>query len=88
MKKPIKIILLLVSLMLSLPAFAQTKVIKGIVLDPDGNPLPGAGVLVKEIPGKGVSADLDGKFEINVPERRGRLSFLLSAWLLMNMRYQ
>lgn len=69
MKKPIKIILLLTTLILSLPVFAQTKVIKGIVLDPDGNPLPGAGVLVKEIPGKGVSADLDGKFEISVPDK-------------------
>ena len=69
MKKPIKFILFFVTLMLSMQAFAQTKVIKGIVLDPAGNPLPGAGVLVKEIPGKGVSADLDGKFEINVPEK-------------------
>lgn len=69
MKKPLKIILLLVSILFSFYASAQSRTVKGVVFDPDGNPLPGAGILVKEIPGTGVSADLDGKFEINVPEK-------------------
>ena len=38
------------------------KVVRGVVLDSDNNPLPGAGVVVKEVPGTGVSADIDGKY--------------------------
>ena len=68
MQKPFRIIFLLLFMLLSLQAFAQTRVVSGIVLDPDGNPMPGAGVLVKEVSGAGVSTDIDGKFEITVPK--------------------
>ena len=71
MKRLIHILYIIVFLLISVPSFAQSKVVKGIVLDPEGNPMPGAGVFVKEVPKLGVSSDLDGKFEISVP-REGR----------------
>ena len=51
------------------------RILRGSVTDKEGNPLPGAGVVVKEIKGVGVSTDLDGKFEISVPQNAMTLVF-------------
>ena len=75
MKRPVSIILTIVAFLTSFVCVAQTRVVKGVVLDRDGNPLPGAGVLVKEVSGVGVSADSEGRFEISVPEGARTLVF-------------
>lgn len=70
MYRPVKISFISLLLFLfSITAFAQTRMVKGVVCDTDGNPLPGAGVIFKELPGKGVSTDMDGKFEVEVPSK-------------------
>ena len=51
------------------------RILRGSVTDKDGNPLPGAGVVVKDVKGVGVSTDLDGKFEISVPQNAKTLVF-------------
>lgn len=58
------IILLLFSLFWG----AEAGVITGRVLDPDGQPVIGAAVLIPGTSKGGVSADIDGKFSIDVPE--------------------
>ncbi|WP_412068426.1 TonB-dependent receptor domain-containing protein [Rubrivirga sp. IMCC43871] len=55
--------LLLLSLLISLTASAQTSVVAGRVVDVEGSPLPGANVVV-EGTGRGAAADLGGRFEI------------------------
>ena len=67
MKRLIFTIIFLFSVLLSTNAYAQSRVVRGVVLDQDNNPVPAAGVLLKEISSVGVSSDIDGKFEINVP---------------------
>ena len=46
--------------------FAQSKEIQGIVKDENGQPLPGASIVIKGA-AIGASTDFDGKFTINVP---------------------
>ena len=47
---------------------AQIKVVKGVVLDTQGEPVIGASVVVKGVP-NGVITDFDGKFSIqNIPD--------------------
>lgn len=53
----------------------QTKRITGTVWDKDGNPLPGATVVVKGINNIGTLTDSNGKFEINVPLNAQKLTF-------------
>lgn len=40
--------------------------VSGVVVDDKGEPYPGATIIVKNMPGRGVAADLDGKFTIKV----------------------
>ncbi|MGO4770568.1 SusC/RagA family TonB-linked outer membrane protein [Flavobacterium sp. W22_SRS_FK3] len=51
--------------LLNASAYAQSKVIKGVVKDASGLPIPGANVLIKGTQ-KGTSTDLDGSYTINV----------------------
>ena len=60
-----KLFLLLVTLFTAVTAMAQQKV-SGKVVDADGQPLFGAGVLVKGTT-TGAVTDLDGNFELTVP---------------------
>ena len=75
MKRLKHIISLLLLLFITVSVYAQTRQVRGVVLDQDGNPLPGAGILIKEIKGKGASADIDGKFVIDVPSQGRTLVF-------------
>lgn len=53
-------------------AFSQEKsdtemlLVTGVVLDENKEPLPGANVIVKDVPGLGAITDADGKYEIKV----------------------
>lgn len=75
MKRPVLLIYILSLIFISWPCHAQVRTVRGVVTDSDGNPLPGAGVLVKEMKGVGVSTDLDGRFEISVPQKGKTLVF-------------
>ena len=63
-KKSILLVSLFVSLGISLSA--QTVQVSGKVLDENGDPLIGAGVIDKNNPGKGTVTDVDGKFSISI----------------------
>ena len=62
-------IIFLISILFSITTQAQSRLARGVVLDQDGNPVPAAGVVVKEIKGIGVSCDVDGKFEVSIPSQ-------------------
>ncbi len=47
----------------------QTKTVKGIVLDEDGQPIIGASITLEGSTKGGTITDLDGNFTINVPEK-------------------
>lgn len=61
MKKLI-LFFLLAGLMLPAQVKAQKQTITGVVMDENGEPLPGAGVMI--VGGSGVVTDLDGKFSL------------------------
>ena len=75
MIRPVKIATIFILLLSSLYVSAQTRTLRGVVSDSDGNPLPGAGVVIKELKGQGVSTDLDGRFEIEIPQHAQTLVF-------------
>ena len=50
---------------LNVSAYAQSKVIKGVIKDASGLPIPGANVLIKGTQ-KGTSSDMDGSYTISV----------------------
>ena len=60
----VKKLLTAVLLLVSTAAFSQTVKLKGLVLDETGAPLPGASIIDRSDPGKGVVTDLDGRFSI------------------------
>ncbi len=62
-----KQILSFLLLLMGLTMSAQSMKISGVVTSgEDGEPLPGASVMVKEKPGVGVSTDFDGRFTITM----------------------
>lgn len=63
-----KLITLLVTSLMALSAFAQTKEIKGTVTDPQGNPVVGASVMVAELKNVGTVTDIDGLFTVTLSE--------------------
>lgn len=78
MKKTVKLTSLLLVLLFSFQmAFAQGIAVSGIVLDEYNEGLPGASVIVKGSK-VGVITDFDGKFSINVPDKKAvlQVSFL------------
>jgi iron complex outermembrane receptor protein len=50
----------------------QNRKVTGLVVDPDGNPLPAANVMVKGTT-KGAQTDFDGNFTVEVPEGKNIL---------------
>lgn len=63
-KFPVRMLTLLLSLFLSVSAFAQST-IKGQVKDATGEPIIGASVLINGT-SNGTVTDLDGNFSVNV----------------------
>ena len=49
---------------------AKKDILTGYVKDRNGQPLPGVNVVIKDITGTGVSTDMDGKFVIDLKEKR------------------
>src|SRR5687767_2496052 len=65
-KKMLSTLVLMVVLLINLSSSAQSKFVKGRILDDIGSPLPGVSITVTGIKG-GVVSGIDGVFEINVP---------------------
>ena len=70
MKKNLLLIVLLMTL-IPLAGYSQNETstqftVAGVIVDATGEPLVGTAVYVKNKPGVGVVADLDGKFKIKV----------------------
>ena len=86
MYRPVKIIIsICILLLFPFLSSAQTRTVSGVVSDNDGNPLPGAGVLIKEIPGKGVSTGVDGRFRIEIPS--DGLTLVFSSLGMQSVEY-
>lgn len=63
-----RILSLVVMLAIMLSAFAQTRQIKGIVVDEDSEPLVGARVKLEVEPPRFVTTDIDGQFFVDAPD--------------------
>lgn len=59
---------------LSPALWAQSRIIKGEVLDPNGEPLIGVGVMIKNTT-VGTITDIDGRYSIQIPDNDAVLSF-------------
>lgn len=59
-------IIIFTLLVISVESLAQSRSVKGKIMDSDGMPLPGAAVMIKGT-SKGVVADVDGNYVIDVP---------------------
>lgn len=76
MNKTLNTSLFIAALLMPLGLYAQGgRIARGIVKDDQGEPLIGAGVVVKEVPGKGTQTDLDGKFSLELPDKARTLVF-------------
>lgn len=53
-------------------AMAQVAV-QGTVIDDTGEPVIGATVMEKGVPGNGTATDIDGKFKVNVKSNKAQL---------------
>ncbi|MGD8427277.1 MAG: SusC/RagA family TonB-linked outer membrane protein, partial [Balneolaceae bacterium] len=68
-------------LMASNDAFAQRKITGTVTAAEDGQPLPGVTVLIKEAPNRGTSTDINGKYELTVPDEFNVLVFSYVGYL-------
>lgn len=67
MKKRLKGVLTLLLVFLVQVSFAQDKLVTGTVTDPQGMPLPGVNVIIKDT-NRGTQTDFDGKYSISASE--------------------
>lgn len=79
MKQVSRLILLLVALLATVPAWAATRQVTGTITDQAGEPLVGASVLL-EGSRTGCMADIDGKFSLQVPEGNASLKVALIGY--------
>ena len=59
-----KIVSIIFSISFIIPAYAEMMTVSGIVIDENGEPLPGANVSAENTPHLGAATDIDGKFTI------------------------
>ena len=65
------LLIVLIMVLIPLTSYSQDNkkkqfTVAGVIVDKTGEPLPGTTIYVKNAPGVGTSADLDGKFSIKV----------------------
>ena len=68
----------------AMTAFAQNSAVTGMVVDEKGEPLIGVTVKVSGTT-LGTSTDLDGKFALNVPNKKGVLTFSYVGYRTINI---
>ena len=61
-----RLMAMVVMAIMSITAIAQTQVVKGVVVDEQGEPLIGATIQAKEAKAKGTTTDADGNFTLAV----------------------
>ena len=66
--------------------YGQTSLFNGKVIDNEGNPVIGAGIVCNEKPSIGTTTDLDGNFSISIPE--GAKSFTFSSVGMTTVVYE
>ena len=77
-----KLILVILSVSSALTLSAQSGLeIKGKVTDKNGDPLPGAAILVVGQKGNGAIADIDGTYSVTVPGRKSKLQFVYLGYV-------
>ena len=64
--KRLRELALLLTMLVSIPGFAETIRVTGSVTDVEGEPLIGASVVDKNKPGNGVVTDIDGRYAISI----------------------
>ena len=67
-------------------ASAQNILLSGKIVDPDGEPVIGAGVVSSQDKSKGTIADMDGRFSLRVPQ--GTKSVIFSSVGMKELVYQ
>ncbi len=76
---------LLLAALSSGTALAQSKV-TGSIVDATGEPMIGASVVVKGVPGAGAVADLDGNFSITLPPGKSELEISYAGFLTQTVK--
>ena len=79
MKQVSRLILLMVTLLAALPAWAATRQVTGTITDEAGEPLVGASVMLVNSR-TGCMADIDGNFSLQVPEGAAQLKIALIGY--------
>ena len=77
MKTKLCIIPFIVLLLAGLNAGAQNGVFSGIVIDNEGEPVIGAGIVCNEKNSAGTTTDIDGRFSMTLPQ--GAKTFTISS---------
>lgn len=80
------IILFAICLIMEIPLWAQQKAIQGTVKDIEGNPMPGVTIMVDGT-NIGTITNTDGKYSINIPEKRKSLTFSFFRLYFSDARY-
>lgn len=65
---------------MEIPLWAQQKAIQGTVKDIEGNPMPGVTIMVDGT-NIGTITNTDGKYSINIPEKRKSLTFSFLGYI-------
>ena len=66
-RKKLQVLLASLCFLATLPAWSQNREIRGVVTDPSGEPVIGAGIMVKGTT-NGTATDMDGAFTLSIPE--------------------
>lgn len=75
MKQVRRLILLMVSVLVSLPILAASREVRGTITDEAGEPLIGVSVMLEKSR-TGCMTDIDGRFSLQVPEGQATLKIV------------
>ena len=70
------IMLVCIFLFTILPIFAQMRMVHGVVLDANGEPIIGANVVISGDAGRGTITDINGEFSLEASSKEKNYSFL------------
>lgn len=85
MKQVRRLILMMVSLLVSFPIWAASRELKGTVTDAAGEPLVGVSVMLDKSK-TGCMTDLDGNFSMQVPEGNVSVKFMYVGYVSQTMK--
>ena len=85
MKTKLAILPFIVLMLTGIRAGAQSGTFSGIVIDSDGEPVIGAGIVCNEKTSAGTTTDLDGRFSMTLPQ--GAKTFTISSVGMESLTY-